>query len=61
MAYRLSPPTLDIILAPLAEEEKQRERETKVKKEKGPYGDSNRKTTTHRDTEGETGGKHREK
>lgn len=33
MAYRLSPPTLDIILAPLAEKERQSEREGEKRKD----------------------------
>ena len=40
MAYRLSPPTLDIILAPLAE--KERERKRGGSEEKRPYRDKQR-------------------
>lgn len=58
MAYRLSPPTLDIILAPLAEKKRQKERENV---EKGPYRDRNRKrhtggVQTEREGEVEQGG-----
>lgn len=43
MAYRLSPPTLDIILAPLAEKERERKREMGGgSEEKRPYRDKQR-------------------
>lgn len=49
MAYRLSPPTLDIILAPLAEKKRQIEREGK--KRKG-HIETETERQRHRETQG---------